>query len=97
MTGAVLSAELAPDIHATARVQGEVRVIVHLHVTDGTGPAAIAAAQDAALAELTSTAHRMTRRYTTIPLMALSVSEAALRVLAVSSNVVSVQEDRQRR
>jgi len=84
---------IAPELLAKARAQGEVRVIVHLRV-GAAGSAAIAAAQDAVLAELASTSYRRGRRYTAIPFMSLSASEAALRRLGESTNVLDVQEDR---
>src|SRR2546429_406985 len=48
----------------------------------------------AVLAELAATAYRLGRRYTAIPFMSLVASEAALRRLGESTNVLDVQEDR---
>jgi hypothetical protein len=84
---------IAPELLARARAQGEVRVIVHLRV-EAPGSAAIAAAQDAVLAELSPTSYRLGRRFTAIPFMSLSASEAALRTLGESTDVLDVQEDR---
>ena len=84
---------IAPELLVRAREQGHVRVIVHLRV-GAAGSAAIAAAQDAVLAELSATAYRLGRRYTAIPFMSLVASEAALRRLGESTNVLDVQEDR---
>jgi hypothetical protein len=85
---------VAPQLFDLARAQGEVRVIVQLRVPDGAAPAEIATAQEALLAELAAVPHRIVRRYATIPFIALTASEAALRVLSASPHVVSVREDR---
>ena len=81
------------ELLATARVTGGVRVIVQVRVADGADAAAIAAAQDAVLAELASTPYQLGRRYTTIPYLSVFATEPALRVLGDSPNVVSVRED----
>ena len=86
---------VAPQLFDLARGRAEVRVIVQLRVPAGAAPAEITTAQDALLAELAAVRYRILRRYTTIPFIALTVSEAALRVLSASPHVVSVREDRE--
>jgi hypothetical protein len=88
------SAGVTPELLDKARTQGQVRVIVQLHVASGASSADIAAAQDALLAELPAGSYRLVRRYATIPSLALGASEDALRVLAASPRVLSVVEDR---
>lgn len=87
---------VSPDLLRKARDQGSVRVIVQLRVgVPGEAPRRedIAAAEQALLLEIAGTPHRVMRLYTTIPLMALEVSEEALKVLAGSSRILSIQED----
>ncbi|HEX9822689.1 MAG TPA: hypothetical protein VGD07_24090 [Methylomirabilota bacterium] len=84
---------VTPSLLAKARQQGLVSVIVQVRVPQSAGEAEIIAAQDAVLAELGAAPHRVARRYTTIPFIALAVSEQALRVLAGSPHVASVAED----
>jgi hypothetical protein len=84
------------ELTTNAERQGALRVIVELRV-DSTGPptgAAIAAAQDSLLDELGGTSHRLIRRYTTVPFIALEVSAEALRRLAGSPRVAGIREDR---
>ncbi len=73
-----------------AETEGRVRVIVELKV-DRQG---IRVAQDEVLRVLESTDHRVTRRYTEVPFLALEVSPEALRRLAASPAVLRIQEDR---
>ncbi|HYB73316.1 MAG TPA: hypothetical protein VED18_08095 [Candidatus Sulfotelmatobacter sp.] len=81
---------LPAELLARAEAEGSVRVIVELR----TGPGGIAAAQDAALHALEGTAHRVTRRYESIPFIGLEVSAEALRRLGGLSAVLRIQEDR---
>ena len=78
------------DLLARAEAEGTVRVIVELRV----GSEGIRAAQDALLLSLDGTQHRVTRRLTAIPFLALEVSAQALRLLAASPAVVRIEEDR---
>jgi hypothetical protein len=83
------------ELVAKAERQGTLRVIVELKV-DSTGPptgAAIADAQDRLLAELGGTSHRLIRRFSTVPFIALEVSPDALRRLAASPRVSGISED----
>jgi hypothetical protein len=84
------------ELIETAERQGALRVIVELKV-DASGPPgrqAIADAQDRVLAELSGTTHRVLRRFTTVPFVALEVSADALRRLAGSPLVAGIREDR---
>ncbi len=78
------------EILKRAQAEGRVRVIVEVKV-DGRG---IRGAQDEVLRVLVGTDHRVTRRYTNVPFLALEVSPEALRVLATSPTVLQIQEDR---
>jgi hypothetical protein len=81
---------LPAELLARAKAEGSVRVIVELRA----GAGGIAAAQDAALRALEGTAHRITRRYRSIPFIGLEVSAAALRRLGGLPVVLRIQEDR---
>jgi hypothetical protein len=83
-------ARLPAELLSRAEAEGTVRVIVELRV----GPGGIPAAQDEALHALEGTAHRVTRRYKSIPFIALEASAEALRRLGGSPAVLRVQEDR---
>jgi hypothetical protein len=74
---------------ARAVAQGAIRVIVELRVQQGD----LRGAQDAVLKALAGTAHRVTRRYTAVPFLAMEVGPEALRLLAASPVVLRVQED----
>ena len=79
-----------PGVVEAARQSGRVRVIVQLVQPAGI---TIAAAQDAVLAELAGTAHRVLQRYLTSPALALEAGEDALLVLDRSAHVRSVAGD----
>jgi hypothetical protein len=84
------------ELIATAEREGALRVIVELKL-DASGAAgrqAIIDAQDRVLAELAGTTHRVVRRFTTVPFLALEVSADALRRLAGSPLVAGIREDR---
>ena len=95
-----------PEIAQKMQAEGIVRVIVRLDVQispEGTLDShravegqrtAIAFAQSFLLAELVGTRHRMTRRFRTIPFLAMEVDRDALAVLERSSLVIEVAEDR---
>ena len=83
------------ELAAKAARQGPLRVIVELKL-DPPGPPtpeAISLAQDQVLQELTGTNHRVLRRFTTVPFMAIEMSENALRRLGGSTHVAGVRED----
>jgi hypothetical protein len=84
------------ELIAKAERQGTLRVIVELTL-DSTGSpptgATIADAQDRLLAELGGTSHRLIRRFSTVPFIALEVSADALRRLAGSPRVAGIRED----
>jgi subtilisin family serine protease len=91
---------------ASAHAQGAVRVIVKVRAP-GIAPESLAGdrfqrllrrfhisdRQDAAVAGLAGTAHRVVRRYATSPYLAVEVSPEALRRLAGSGDVESVAPD----
>ena len=81
---------LPAELLARAEAEGSIRVIVELRA----GPGGIAAAQDAALHALEGTAHRITRRYQSIPFIGLEVSAEALRRLSSLPAVLGIREDR---
>jgi hypothetical protein len=65
-------------------------VIVELQA----GPEKIQATQDLALGAIAGTRYRLTRRYQSVPFLALEVSAEALRRLARSPVVRRIEEDR---
>jgi hypothetical protein len=83
------------ELVAKASRQGALRVIVELKLDPpgSPSPEAIARAQDHVLQELASTSHRVLRRFTTIPFIALEASADALRRLGQSAHVTGVRED----
>lgn len=91
----------APQIDPAVRssVQsGRTRVIVELRVTAADEPgareAAVARAQDAVLARLPQSHATVTRRYVSIPMLALEIDGTALGALeAMADTVVSVTAD----
>jgi len=93
---------------AQAQAQGHARVIVGVRVTyqpEGrldaraiqTQRASIAQAQNALLNQLAAYNVRVTRRFTTIPYLALEVNANALNALATAANVTSIREDKPRK
>ena len=78
------------EVAEAARTRGPVRVIVQLVQPPGTS---VAAAQDAVLAELAGSDHRLLHRYLNSAALALEVGEDALRVLGRSPHVRSVAGD----
>jgi hypothetical protein len=82
------------ELIAKAAREGPLRVIVELRADSGPpSRESIAAAQDLVLQELAGTSHRVIRRFTTIPFLALEASVDALRRLAASPRVAGVRED----
>jgi hypothetical protein len=83
------------ELIAKAERQGTLRVIVELTLDSTASPtgATIADAQDRLLAELGGTSHRLIRRFSTVPFIALEVSADALRRLAGSPRVAGIRED----
>jgi hypothetical protein len=75
---------------ARVMAQGAIRVIVELCVEQGD----LRGAQDAVLKTLEGTAHRVMRRYTAVPFLAVEIGPEALRILAASPRVLRIQEDR---
>jgi subtilisin len=96
---------VSPEIAQKVQAEGTVRVIVRLDVQispEGTlstsetvelQRSAISFAQSFLLAELAGTRHRVTRRFRTIPFLAMEVERDALAVLETSSFVLGVGED----
>jgi hypothetical protein len=78
-----------------ATVEGAVRVIVGFRLSPGeAGDAtAIARARAAVLQAVAGTRHRVLRAYGPIPFVALEASPEALRALAASLDVGSVEAD----
>jgi hypothetical protein len=87
----------APELLAKARDRGTVRVLVQVRAPDGAGGTEIEAVKRAALAELVATRHRVVRELPGLPVMALEVSEEALRALSTSPHVLRIGEDRLQR
>jgi subtilisin family serine protease len=93
---------------AKAQAQGRVRVIVGLRLAtykpEGrldvraaqAQRASIAQAQNALLNQLAAHNARVTRRFTTIPYLALEVNANALQALANIANVTNIREDKPR-
>ena len=82
-----------PDVRAVT-AGGKARVLVELHV-ESRDPSSIRSAQDEVLRRLTGTSSRLTRRYTTAPLLALEIDDAALARLEQMTNLVArVRADR---
>ena len=81
----------APTIELVAKAerQGTLRVIVEVKVDPPTPTSreTIVEAQARLLDELAGTSHRVVRRFTTIPFLALEVSADALRRLATSPSL----------
>jgi hypothetical protein len=84
-----------PELVERASAEGTVRVIVGFRLPPGAtaDAAAIATAREAVLRQVAGTRHRVLRAYETIPFVALEASPEALRALAASPDVSSVQED----
>ena len=105
LVGLAAQAVVPPEITQKMQAEGIVRVIVRLDVQispEGTLDSlqtvevqrtAIAFAQSFLLAELAGTRHRVTRRFRTIPFLAMEVERDALAVLETSSFVLGVSED----
>ena len=82
-----------PDVRTAARA-GVVRVLVDLRVT-AAGPSAIGSAQDEALRRLAGTGARVTRRFSSAPLLALEIDAPALsRLEAMPDIIARVRMDR---
>jgi hypothetical protein len=94
-TAAEVTAPALEELITNATRQGTLRVIVELKIDPPRPPSreAIAEAQDGLLAELAGTRHRVIRRFTTVPFIALEVSADALRRLAGSLRVTGIRED----
>ena len=96
-TAAQVVAPSLDDLIAKAAREGSLRVTVQLRIEPATANrGSIAAAQDFVIQELAGTAHRVLRRFTTIPYLGLEVSADALRRLAASPTVIGIREDRLR-
>jgi subtilisin len=103
--GLAAPAVVPPELTQKMQAEGIVRVIVRLDVQispEGTLDSlqtvevqrtAIVFAQSLLLAELAGTRHRVTRRFRTIPFLAMEVERDALAVLETSSFVLGVSED----
>ena len=81
---------LPADLLGRAEKEESVRVIVELQ----TEPEKIRATQDLILGAMAGTRYRVTRRYQTVPFLALEVSAEALRRLAQLPVVRRIEEDR---
>jgi len=89
----------APVIDPEVRVaaaQGRARVLVELRLSGASPPPgaaaqerAIAATQQAVLARLSGTSHRVVRQYTSVPLLALEIGADALRALEGMGDLVA--------
>ena len=94
-----------PEVR-TATAQGRARVLVELRLPDGAPPRPAARrrrsapsppAQQAVLARLATTPHRLVHRYTTVPLLSLEIGPDALRALEAMGDLVArVRADRLR-
>jgi hypothetical protein len=83
---------ISSEIITEAQDKGVVRVIVKLALDEGSGKS-IAEIQDAVLAELRGTDHRLLQRYINSPFLALEVGPDALARLGRSPHVLSVSRD----
>jgi len=104
--GIAQQGKVPPEVLQEAQTKGVARVIVQLDVAtrpEGALPTrqavlgqrqAIAGAQGDRLAELSGTTHKVTRRFETIPFIALEVTPDALAALERSARVVGVVLDR---
>jgi len=82
-----------PDVRTAVRA-GVVRVLVDLRVT-AAGPSEIGSAQDEALRRLAGTGARVTRRFSSAPLLTLEIDAPALsRLESMSDLVARVRMDR---
>lgn len=104
-TGIAQQSKVPPEVWEKAQTEGVVRVIVGLNVPwqpEGklsqqavlAQRQAISTAQDALLAELVGTNHRVTRRLKLGPDIGLEVGPDALAVLEHSARVIRITEDR---
>jgi hypothetical protein len=87
---------ISDEIVAKARLDGSVRVIVQLSIAAGSDDGReqrIIAAQQALLRELADVAHRVVRRFTAAPMLALEASYDALQSLNRSAQVLYVDGD----
>ena len=84
---------IAQELLDKIRTQGHAAVVVELRLPPGADEVSIRVAQDRLLTDLASVPHRVTRRYATIPFIALELSDAALQVVAASPLVVGITED----
>lgn len=107
-TGAAAAAgaidKIEPGVREKIQASGTLRVTVHLNVKkpQKLQPEEkqlhlekIRAAQEALLAELAGTPHRVVRKFEIVPTMSLEVGKEALDILERSSLVMKVQEPRQ--
>jgi hypothetical protein len=93
-----------PEVRAAA-ARGRARVLVELRLP-GNAPGsadpaaqerAVAAAQEAVLARLPQSSHRLVHRYTSVPLLTLEIGVDALRALETMGDLVlRVRADRLR-
>ena len=93
VTAAAPDAWIAQELQDKIRTQGHAAVVVELRLPPGADEVTIRRAQDRLLTDLASVPHRVTRRYATIPFIALYLSDAALQVVAASPLVVGITED----
>jgi hypothetical protein len=97
-----LAAETSPVIEPhvrTAVTAGRARVLIDLRIAGGTRPEgerdAIAAAQDGVVSRLTGTDFSVSRRYTSVPQLALEIGADALAALERMGDLVArVHADR---
>jgi hypothetical protein len=85
--------QIAQELLDKIRTQGHGAVVVELRLPPDADEMAIRAAQDRLLTDLASVPHRVTRRYATMPFIALELSDAALQIVAVSPLVVGITKD----
>jgi hypothetical protein len=93
VTATAREGPIGQEIRDKIRTQGHAAVVVELRLPPDADEVAIRAAQDRLLSDLASVPHRVTRRYATIPFIALDLSAAALQIVAVSPLVVGITED----
>ncbi len=90
---ATTSAVIAPELFDQARAHGTARAIVQLRVPEGAAAAEIDTVKRRLLAQIASTRYTVLRELPGFPLLVLDASEATLRALEASPDVVRVSAE----
>lgn len=84
----------APEIEELTKSSAQLKDPDAAAQADREIAAKIAAVADAVLTQIKDTRYRINHRYDSLPLLALDVSVEALRILALSPDVLSITEDK---